>query len=62
MDNTNGTEFCNAGQSLDFGSVASRGLKASAFYHPDLSSVYLGRMPDILNLCFIREVRLGIIL
>lgn len=35
-----GTEFCNAGQSLSFGSVASRGLKASTFYHPDLFCVF----------------------
>lgn len=47
-----GTEFCNVGLSLNFGSVASRSLKASAFYHPDLSSVSLGSLPDILNLFY----------
>lgn len=57
-----GTGFCNTGQSLNFESVASRGLKASALYHPNLYSVSLGRMPDILNVYFIREVCLGMIL
>lgn len=55
-----GMGFCKLWQSLNFESVASRGLKASVLYHPGLCSVSLGRMPDILNFCFIREVCLGL--